>query len=206
MKARTAIHSLAISLLVVPVLAGSASADMIFRGMGLKSTVKVHAPGMNVLAYAGELLVEYGGQNYAGYCVDIYQHAASGPVNEWDVEDLNNGDMVAYLYEHHTGEVDTGLEAAALQVAIWEVLTEDEGNPFNASAGCFHITQNKHVAKKANEWLADLPDSYHTSFDLVVLQSDTRQDILVSGGPVVPEPATWSLLAFGAVALLRRRR
>ena len=181
-----------------------ASADMMtHNGMGLKASVRIHAPGVNTNTHAGQMLIGYGGEDHIGYCVDIYHNAGSMEADELTLSSLNNGDMVAFLFETYADGVSTGLEAAALQVAIWEVINEDDANDFDAQHGEFHVTGNNNVRNAANVLLASLPTSYTTINDFYVLHNDDYQDMLI----MVPEPGTMALLCLGgAYSLIRRRR
>ena len=196
-----------VALLVSSFAFSTASATtMTYDGMGLSSVVRVHASGVNVLTDAGQMRIGYEGQNYLGYCVEIYQDAGTADVTELPVSSLQNGDMVAYLYETYHAGADTGLKAAALQVAIWEVINESAKNAFNAGSGKFHISQNSDVRKLANEWLSTLPNSYQLPSSALVLHSPTNQDVLIGSGRQVPEPACLAVLALGGMVMMARRK
>ena len=190
-----------VMLFVISCLAPVGSADiMTYKGMGLRQMVYVHGDGVNRDVYTGELLIGYQGQDYSSYCVDIYQNVTTCEVTEMPVTSLQNGDMVAYLYENLAGQVDTSLEAASLQVAIWELVFEAEGNCLDVESGQFYITDNAAVALAAEEILASLPDCYSAAATTMVLHSGAFQDVLV------PEPACLSLIVAGALLVIGRRR
>ena len=188
-------------------LAGSvASADMMtFDGTGLHETVKVHAHGTladGKRIDVGQLLVTYQDIDYEAYCVDINHYVASCWMTERGVDSLNNGDMVAFLFETYSADVTTGLEAAALGVSIWEVINET-ASTFDITDGYFSISHNADVTTAANNLLASLPGSYASQWDLTVLHNRCKQDMLIG---VVPEPATLTLIGLGGLGLLLRRR
>jgi len=192
------------TLLVAGFNASVASASLVtYHGMGLRDKVKIHADGAmgdGMTVYAGQMLISYEGVDYEAYCVDLDHYAGSSQVIEVDVYDLVNGDDLAYLAETFAGDVTTKLEAAALQVAIWEVLTEDTGT-FDATSGHFSISRNPDVAWEANVLLAALPDSFQGEAQVIILDSVIKQDLLI-----VPDASTLILVAAGIPVLLRRRR
>jgi hypothetical protein len=194
----------AVVVLLVGLGAAPARGEMIFEGMGLSEAVKINAPGVHISTSAGQLMVEYEGIDYAGYCVDIYHSAGDMSVTERGIDSLPNSEQIAYLYETYADNVTTGLAAAALQVTFWEVINESGGNGFDAGAGSFYITRNSDVRNLANDMLSGLPTSYQPTYDFMVLHNDRKQDILVAS---VPEPTTMALLAAGGtLTLIRRRR
>jgi len=178
---------------------------MDYKGMGLKSSVKLYYKPAGLYGYttsAGQMKIEYQDQDYLGYCVDLYHYAGDCWVTEKDpASALRNGDLAAYLFETYAREVDTGLKAAALQVAVWEVISEKSSNDFDADGGLFRITKNDAVAGAANALLAGLPDYHVPDASTIVLECGCKQDMMI------PEPGTLALLAAGGVlSLLRRRR
>ena len=193
--------------------ASVARADfMTFLGKGRTSVVRIHAPGFvsdGCRVYAGEYRVRFRDVDYLAYCVDIDAWAGSSEVTIQGPDTLRNGDKVAYLFETYAPQVSNGVEAAGLGVAIWEVLYETSGNAFDPLHGYFRISSNPAVAGVAAALLATLPDQYSPDPYTVVLVSPCKQDMLIFGGPSVPEPAALSLIAVGAAGVLfrgRRRR
>lgn len=193
--------------------ASIASADMMtFTGMVLTESVKFHCHGLqadNMTVQAGLYGINYQNRAFNAYCVDADQYAGTSSVTEQNVDVLRNGSYVAYLYETYIGSATTAKQAAALGVAIWEVLYENNGTVFNASSGKFHITNNSDVAAAANVMLTGMPANYQPVMDLTVLQSACKQDMLIGGLNAVPEPTTIAMLLLGAPMMLkasRRRR
>ena len=209
--AKSFLIGLAVNAAVLP-----ARADMMdYRGTGRGWNLKVYARGTlahNRTVRAGELNYFYEEQVQAAYCVDLYQAAGDdGAASVWNVDMLANGALAAHLYLNHAPQVAAREDAAALQVAIWEVVNETPGTDFDVTDGFFSIRQSnrreRDIAAAANNLLYSLPLSSPDVEGVIVLHSDTRQDVILPGAiSEIPEPFTMATLALGAVCLLLRRR
>jgi hypothetical protein len=201
----TVVATLAVTSRVV----SPASASMLnYIGVGPNEVVTTHAHGLladNLSVYAGAENLSLGGVSMTGYCVDLNQYAGSGAVDVLPVSAVHNGNLVAYLLNTYGPTATTNRSAAALGVAIWEVVNET-GTTFDATTGYFFITGNAGVATDANALLATLPTSYSGGNGVAILHSDIVQDFAVPMGIGAPEPAALCLLAAGAMAITRRRR
>jgi hypothetical protein len=200
---RTMLALLFVTCLAAPV----ASAEvMTYKGMGLNRTIRIQAPGVDLRTQAGQMLIEYQGSEYESYCVDIYHHAGTTDVVQLPVSTLNNGDKVAFLHETY-GAVAGRTDAAALQVAIWEVVNEPMSSGFDVTAGSFTASGNHSVISAAAELLQSVPESYTPNYEYYVLHSDTKQDMLMATDVPVPEPGSMALLGLGAcLSVFRRKR
>lgn len=189
--------------------ASAAPADMMtFDGVALSRNVQIHCPGLlsdGVTVRAGKYNVTYQQTPFEVFCVDANHWAGDTEVTEVGIDSLRNGDLVACLYETHASAADTHTRAAALSVAIWEVLYENEDD-FNAGSGHFHVTGNGDVVLAANDMLAGLPDFYQPTMNLVILHSEEKQDMIIGTLGEVPEPATLTILALGGLLTLFRQR
>ena len=178
---------------------------MTYNGMGLSSQVRLHASGLladNLKIPVGQLKVTHENTEYLAYCVDLNHYVKSAYVTEQDMNGINNGDLVAWLYGTYAQSVTSGVEAAALNVAIWEVLYENDAT-FDAGTGYFTVSENQSVLEQANSLLAslvNLPSNYTPSNGIKVLHGDGVQDV------VVPEPTSMVLLCAGAACLVAKRR
>jgi len=98
----------------------------------------------------------------------------------------------------------TDAQAAAMSLAIWEVIFETTGNPLNLSAGWFQAGNLTYKAL-AQSYLDGLANYNGPSAALIGLQNDDHQDYIT----IVPEPVTLlgGVLGLGLLGgYLRRRR
>lgn len=184
--------------------AGTQAAQVDFLGMGFRKTVEMTHEGDYIRASAGEILINLDDSNLTAYCVDL-EHSI---VSSWTalaspVNDINGGKAAAYLYDTFHLGIANDVQAAALQVAIWEVI-EDFGGPLDLNAGNFNLLTNGDVQTMAQSYLTALPidlSAYET--DSYIVKSD---DLPRSQHLIVPEPATVAFLMFFAPLLIMRLR
>jgi len=203
-----------------------------FEGMGAHDIVTIGGTsGVSGSYYAGELNWAWQAPTPDGfdtylytYCVDIV-HEVVDPqtVAISDTADplmmtraTDGGAKAAWLLNTYAPDIHTSgsaVEAAALQVAIWEAISD---NDHNLSTGFFTLlTTNTYTSEtvaqaifdQANEYLGALfydGESYHTS---VATWLDAKTD--TGGGQdqiATPEPASLALLGIAAFCIRRRKR
>src|SRR5678816_1072289 len=87
-----------------------------------------------------------GGPSFVSYCVDLYQHIAFGTLYpEYTAPGTShvfiNSDAYADLGRLYdvAGVVDTSVEEAAFQIAVWEIAYEAAAGPYSLAGGavCF---------------------------------------------------------------------
>lgn len=203
-----------------------ANAEIIgFSGLGAASVVTVGGSYYNGAVNAGELNWLWVGtppagfaQSFYSYCVDLAHFvtpvqlvtptSSAGFTNGVS----NGGAKVAWLFNqyaagiHQLGNTATAaVNAAALQIAIWEAMYDGSSN---LNGGGFRATaSNGAIVTKANEYLTALYLSDMTSVATILNASwlTGGQDQIVAQ---VSEPSTLLLLglAFFGFATLTRRQ
>ncbi len=124
------------------------------------------------------------------------------PVTATRVSDLRR--LLNNTPDAFSGSI-SALQAAAFQIAIWEILRETAGTPYDVLSGNVSYTGESIVGvfAQANAWLSNL--SSQTERETAALTNDTFQDLIIP----TPEPGTFGMLGAGAVMIvfgIRRRK
>ena len=200
-----------------PVLAGD---DVTFTGFahGSESVdysiVAPDTPTSGSASAGGFATVLNGGPSFVSYCVDLYQHISfgtlypeyTGPDTSHVFANSRAYDDLGRLY-NVAGVVDTSVEEAAFQIAVWEIAYETTPGPYDLSSGAAQFSggsaSSSGALALASTWLGELGGA--PTRPIEVLQSADHQDVIFAP---VPEPSSVALILSGlAVAggIARRR-
>lgn len=209
----------------ITMMPASASAEIMqFKGLGAASTITVG--GSNASNYhgsvaAGELLWQWVGtppagfaQSFYSYCVDLANFVQSSqvvtPVSSTGFTNgvANGGSKAAWLFNEYaagihslTNATTAAINAAALQVAIWEAMYDTSANL--AGGGFTATAANSQIVTTANSYLTALYSSQPWTAVATILSTSGGQDQIAQ----VSEPSTllvMGLAFFGFAALARR--
>jgi len=198
--------------------AGTISVDQannsIFGTEGFFTDVKIGGDAIdNMHVYAGGFHVTTSNsETFIAWCMELTQnlslpsqYVASGSPFSAEVSD-----NLSRLFTGFVTNIDSKVDAAAFQVAIWELISDDM---FDLDSGNFQVFSNQAVKTTATMYLDNL-DRYDTAFDMSFFTSATSQDLVTGEGTngvfaqisPVPLPASGLLLIAGLGALGLRGR
>jgi hypothetical protein len=199
---------------------------IVFDGVGSGEALHVNYKGSDLYVDVGQFdmhLVDSNGNRGAefySFCVDLDHYMRSTyTVNQRSTADgLNQGGAVSYLYQTY-GETSLDAQhAAALQLAIWDEVS-DGGD--GLAAGSFQFSGDANLISLVNSYELSARSHTATGFWLDASPSGTAQNrgqsVLFPGVPTivpqqdpptsgVPEPSTLVLFGLGGAAFAGHRR
>jgi len=178
------------------------------------SLVAPNAVASGTVNAGGFATILNGGPSFVSYCVDLYQHIAFGtPYPEYTAPGTTHifANNRAYadlgrLYAN-AGVVDTSIEEAAFQIAVWEIAYETTPGAYALGSGAASFSGGSAAGGAlglASTWLTGLGNGAGRSIS--VIESADHQDVIFAP---VPEPSTYMLMLAGLLATVeisRRKR
>ena len=180
------------------------------------SLLAPNVPASGTVNAGGFATIVNGGPSFVSYCVDLYQTIAFGTTYpEYTAPGTSHvfaNTSRAYadlgrLYAN-AGTVDTSVEEAAFQIAVWEIAYETTPGAYDLTSGAASFSggtaSSSGALGLASTWLAGLGAG--AGVDISVIESSAHQDVIYAP---VPEPSTVALMLAGLTAtagLARRRR
>ena len=178
------------------------------------SLVAPNAVASGTVNAGGFATVLNGGPSFVSYCVDLYQHISFGTLysdygapgsthvfaNNRAYADLGR------LYAN-AGVVDTSVEEAAFQIAVWEIAYETTPGAYALGSGAASFSGGSAAGGAldlAATWLSGLGNGAGRSIG--VIESTEHQDVIFAP---VPEPSSYMLMLAGLLATIeisRRKR
>ena len=179
------------------------------------SLVAPNATASGTASAGGFATILNGSASFVTYCVDLYQHIAFGNLYpEYTAPGTTHvfANNRAYadlgrLYAN-AGVIDTSLEEAAFQIAVWEIAYETTPGAYALGSGAASFSggsaSSSGALGLAASWLAGLGSGDGRSIS--VIESREHQDVIFAP---VPEPSTYLLMVAGLLATVevsRRKR
>jgi len=173
-----------------------------------------NAVASGTVSAGGFATILNGSPSFVTYCVDLYQHISFGTLysdytapgsthvfaNNRAYADLGR------LYAN-AGVVDTSIEEAAFQIAVWEIAYETTPGAYALGSGAASFSGGSAAGGAlglAATWLSGLGNDAGRSIS--VIESTEHQDVIFAP---VPEPSSYMLMLAGLLAMVeisRRKR
>ncbi|MEN6428944.1 MAG: hypothetical protein ABFE13_26650 [Phycisphaerales bacterium] len=159
----------------------------------------------------------------AAFCIDFQDFVAPGDVYNVNVDVLKDtpdpalGPMgvlkagqIAWLLDNHTwGLSMPGADAAAMQLAIWEIVNEKTEGTYSLSSGNFYSGTDNTIRTAGqsllNDMVANFPGGGYSAAGYAGLSSLAKQDFVVSVPVPLPGAVLLGLLGLGYAGVRLRR-
>lgn len=180
----------------------------VFGTPNLSQVVKISSPSHTGAVNAGpfRLTGDNGFGNFVGFCIDLAKSMGNGNSYQTGTTSAYGAAVDANidkLFTSSYASVNTAVEGAAFQLALWEIIT-DTGNGFSLGSGSFLASASASVMATAGGYLSGLATAATGGYKVTYLNSRSSQN-LVSVSPV-PVPAAMGMLGLGLASLFGMRR
>ena len=168
-------------------------------------TVDVTTPPYS--GVAGGFVGTFDGAAIQVFCYEIDQHFNLGVTydNDYTLGTPSNEGLLSALYQEAYGMATaSAMNSAAFQLAVWEILYDDDLSLFS---GSFHTNRTGNATDAlAETWLEGL-GGFADKGDIVLYTSGEHQDFIGRRpSSDVPEPGPVALIGIGLVAMLASAR
>jgi len=173
-----------------------------------------NAVASGTVSAGGFATILNGSPSFVTYCVDLYQHISfvtlysdySAPGTTHVFANNRAYADLGRLYAN-AGGVDTSIEEAAFQIAVWEIAYETTPGAYALGSGAASFSGGSAAGGAlglAATWLSGLGNDAGRSIS--VIESADHQDVIFAP---VPEPSSYMLMLAGLLATVeisRRKR
>jgi hypothetical protein len=168
-------------------------------------TVDVTTPPYS--GVAGGFVGTFDGAAIQVFCYEIDQHFNFGVTydNDYTLGTPSNESLLSALYQEAYGAATaSAMNSAAFQLAVWEILYDDDLSLFS---GSFHTNRTGNATDAlAETWLEGL-GGFADKGDIILYTSGEHQDFIGRRpSSDVPEPRPVALIGIGLVAMLASAR
>ncbi len=199
-----------LSLIVIASASASQAAMLTFHGSvsGKHQSVNINFMGNGHTYNAGAMDASLdGGAHFEAYCVDLFHSVGNGDTYAVNIKPMSmqgpNGTRAAWLFNTYAASVNTNQLGAALQLAIWDVIS-DNGDGFDV--GDFKSSEGGSLRTLADSYLSASAGMTGNAYWLEAQSHGERDNRNQNLMTAVPEPSSIAAIAVGALTLLRRRK
>lgn len=183
----------------------------VFGSPNLSASAQITSPEYNGWVNAGpfRLNADGGFGDFVAFCIDLGKYMSSGQTyvtasaSAWGPQVDHN---INRLFNTAFAGVDTAVEGAAFQLALWEIIT-DTGSALNLGTGAFRVLSvNSAILSQAGAYLAGLGGATTDTYQLTFLNSNTSQNLVTVSPVPIPAAGGFLLAAMGGLFGLRKMR